>query len=201
MSHSLSTKGSCLAWFLSVQSCEWTCWHRLVTSCHRVSIISRWCDIITVLPAAGTVEGGLPGASAATGSSPCAGHGWHRSPPCGSSCRSSGLSSYCSRGSWSHRRSPSSQNKKLQSEYETDPVVWQTSPRSNSNSQTHTVSLAEKTSEFLSNLWSHTADRNFPSDSSRATTLPSNPGVPKLFQHETEKRNLRKPVVQDQKFG
>lgn len=165
------TKGSRLPWFLSVQSCEWTFWHRLVTSCHRVSVISRRRDIITFLPAAGTVEGGPPGATAATGSSPCAGHGWYRSPPGGSFCRSSGPSSYCSRGSWSHRHSPSSQNKKLQSEYETEPVVGQTSPRSNSHSQTHTVSLAEKTSEFLSNLWSHTADRNFPSDSSKSHNI------------------------------
>lgn len=48
-----------------------------------------------------------PRAASATGSFPCAGHGWWRSPLGGSWCRSSGLSSSYSRGSWSRTRSPS----------------------------------------------------------------------------------------------
>lgn len=54
-----------------------------------------------------TVAWGEPRAASATDSSPYAGHGWWRSPPGGSWCRSSGQSSSYSLGSWSRTRSPS----------------------------------------------------------------------------------------------
>lgn len=81
-----------------------TCWVSRSTFRRRV--------MVTVLPAAGTVELGPTGAAAATGSSPCAGRGWHRRPQGGSFCQSNGQSSSCSRRSWSHRHSPASQKQK-----------------------------------------------------------------------------------------
>lgn len=68
--------------------------------------------MVTVLPAAGTVELGPTGPTAATGSSPCGSRGWHRRPPGGSYCQSNGQSSSGSQTSWSHKHSPASQKQK-----------------------------------------------------------------------------------------
>lgn len=75
-------------------------------------------DVVTLRPGAGTVAGGPAGAAAATGSSPCAGHGWRRRPQGGSFCRSNGLSISGSLRSWSRRHSPASQKKKKKTRYQ-----------------------------------------------------------------------------------